>query len=171
MFTPDSCRIVVVVPGAEQVEVINAATGETERTIPLLGSTEVSARLTRDGRTLVVAATPPEDEPHWFLAKIEEWLWPRPETSPTVIGAFALETGEALGVLHGEETDDHWLTDDRQSLVTVYSDSDEHGLVATTIRGWDMPPRKPLRWALSVPAALGFVLLSLHFGWRRWRRR
>jgi hypothetical protein len=171
MFTPDSQRLVVVVPDAEHAEVLNVATGETERTILLRDSAGLSARLTRDGRTLVVVVTPPEEEPHWLLAKIEEWLAPRPDAPPTVIRTFALETGEALGELLADEAGDHWLTEDRQSLVTVESENNEQGRVATTIRCWDMPPHKPLRWAFSVPLALGAVLLSLNFGWQRLRRQ
>jgi len=170
LFTPDSRRIVVVLPDAEHAEVLNAATGRTEQTLSLFGSAGASAGLTRDGRTLVVAATPPDEEPYWLLAKIEEWLAPRPDTAPAVFRAFALEAGVSLGELRTEETDQHWLTDDRQSLVTVDSENDEQGLVATTIRCWDMPPHKPLRWALGAPLALGFVVLSLNLGWRRLRR-
>ncbi len=77
-FTPDSRWIVMC---GDPVEVLNAANGATERTMPLVVAEGESVQLTRDGRTLVVGATPAESEPHWLWAKFEEWFAPAPPES------------------------------------------------------------------------------------------
>jgi hypothetical protein len=171
MFTPDSRRLVVPLRNAAEVEIIDAGTGATERTIELVGLEGPSAGLTRDGRTLVISATPPELERHWMLARIADWLGLSEDADPTVIRAFDVETGATVGELATAACGDHWLTDDRRFLVTVTSESDEGGGTTTAIRCWDMPPRKPLRWVVGVPVALGLTLLSLRFSWRGLRRR
>jgi hypothetical protein len=168
MFTPDSRRIVA--PRSDQVEVLSAATGEPVLTIPLSDVPEAPPRLTRDGRTMVIALAPPDEPAPWVLQKIFDWLMPRPAAPPVVLSAFDLETGLPLGQLSAEETEEYWLTEDRQSLVMVYHEYNDGRVTQTTIRCWDMPPRKPLRWAVGVPLVLAALLLSLHAGWRRLRR-
>jgi hypothetical protein len=170
VFTSDSRRIIAALTGAGQFELLDSATGQTERTLPLAGTADLPLQLTRDGRSLAIAATPPAQEKHWLLAKVEGWLAPQPDTVPIVIHAFDLETGAALGEVRTEDIDQYWLTEDRRSLVTISSESDDTGAVATTICCWDMPPRQPLRWVLGVPSAFAALLLALHFGWRRLRR-
>jgi hypothetical protein len=170
LFTPDSRRIVVLLRNAAEVEVIDAATGATERTIRLVGLEGPSAALTRDGRALVITASLPELERHWMLAKITDWLDLREDAAPTLIRAIDLETGVTVGELPTAECGDRWLTDDRRFLVTVTSESEEGEGTTTVIRCWDMPPRKPLRWVVGAPVALGLAGLSLGFGWRRLRR-
>ena len=105
----------------------------------------------------------------WFWKQALDWLAPGRNTSPVVIQAFDLETGLLLGRLQTEEADEYWLTEDRQSLLMVYHQSNDSQVTDTTIRCWDMPPRKPLRWAVGVPLMIGVLLLSLRYGWRRWR--
>jgi hypothetical protein len=128
-----------------------------------------SARLTRDGRTLVLAGEPPEPERSGLFAKIEEWFLPAQDSAPMAVRALDVETGQSLGEASIEETADHWLTDDGHSLLTIYSENSSEN-AATTIRCWDMPPRKPLCWVLVVPPSLGIAFLALLFGWRRLRR-
>lgn len=58
------------------------------------------------------------------------------------------------------------LSPDGQTLL-VHDDSDG----PHEIRCYDVPERKPLRWAFGVPLAVGMLLVSLRFGCRRlWRR-
>ena len=95
-------------------------------------------------------------------------LEPQPEPL-AVLGQQRVQPGEPVGDVTCEETNEWWLTADRRTLVTVYHDSDESGVIGTVICGWDLWPNKPLRWILGVPAALGIALVSLRSGWRRWR--
>jgi hypothetical protein len=164
LFTPDARRMVVNVPDS-RVEIINTGTGETERTVPV--QYRGSARLARHGQTLVIADMAPEEERHWLFANIEEWFLRNQGESPAVIRAVDLETGVVAGELRIGERDDHWLTEDGRTLVTFQAEN--FGFSPTTIRCWDMPPRKPLRWVLGVPLSLGVVLLTLRFGWPRLR--
>jgi hypothetical protein len=171
-FTPDSRRVVAGRLDAICVDVLDAATGETEQTIALPGLTAAEPRLTRDGRTLIVASSPVDHEPNWLLAKMLEWLPKRPETESAVLRAFDLETGTALGELWTDDVDAYWLTDDRRSLITVHHRyNDENRVVATTIRCWDLPPAKPLRWVGGGMVALALLMLSFGCVWRRLRRR
>jgi hypothetical protein len=167
LFTPDSQRIVTAL--SNQVEVVNAHTVRIELAIPLSGSAE-EARLTRDGRTVVVAAAPAEEPAPWLWTRIWHWLAPRQDASRTVIQAFDMESGQELGRLNGDEMDEFWLTEDRQRLLMVYQEYNGNQLTDTTIRCWDMPPQRPVRWAIGVPATLGMLLVSVRFGWRRWRQ-
>jgi hypothetical protein len=169
IFPRDSQHLVLA--DAQPVEVIDAATGATAWTVSPAGAADVPLELARDGRTLMATVTPPEKETHWLWAKIEEWLAPEPDADPIIVRAFDLETGAVVAEACVDTPDTHWLTEDRRSLVTVYSKSDDNGTVATTIRCWDTPPHKPFRWILSVPLALGATLLAFAFGWRRLRRR
>jgi hypothetical protein len=171
LFTPDGRWIVVARRDPDRALVLSAATGATAHTISLTGLAEFEPQLTRDGRTVIVTATPVEEEPHWLWTKVHTWLPERPETAPMLIRAFDLETGRALGELAVEETNELWLTEDRRSLITVHQHHDDSGAVATTIRCWDMPPQKPLRWLALVLPAVALALLSLRFAWRRLRRR
>jgi WD40 repeat protein len=169
-FTPDSRRMVVLLSRTGKVEVVDAATGVTERTIELTGMESPSVRLTRDGRTAVVIATAPDPgERPWLIAKISDWIGLSEDGTPMVIRAFDVETGATVGELHTAECDDHWLTDDRKSLVTVCADNDDDGATGTTICCWDVPAKKPLRWVFGAPACLGVALVLLRFGWRRLR--
>lgn len=172
LFTPDSRRIVLGLSDANSVEVVSAATGATVQTIALPGLIDLEPRLTRDERTLIVAASPEDHEPHWLWAKILAWLPERPETEPMLLRAFDLESGTALGELWIEDTDEFWLTSGRRSLITVCHEYDDRSQVtATIIRGWDMPPQKPLRWVAGGMLVAALVMLLLRFGWRRLRRR
>jgi hypothetical protein len=167
LFTPDA-RLVIF-PDGESVELLDAGTGTTERTLPLPGATDESRQLTRDGRTLTDSQRPPDAEPHWLWAKIEGWL-ARPNVASLVVRPFDVDTGAALGELRVEEPNAFWLTEDRLSLVTVYAELDEEGAAVTTFCCWENPQRRPLRWILTVPLILGMTLVALDFGWR-WRRR
>ncbi len=171
-FTPDSRYIVVRLVQAGTAEVLDAATGAAVRTIALPELTGHDAALRCDGRTLCTAVALPEPEPSWLEAKIREWLPDRPEPAPQmVVRVFDFATGAPLGEALIDETGDWWLTDDHRSLIAVYHDTDDSGaVVETVIQGWDIPPRRPLRWIVGVPMALGIGLLSLRYGWRRWRR-
>jgi WD40 repeat protein len=169
-FTPDSRELLLYLPEHGRAEVVDADNGETMRTIPIAGLENPTVQLSRDGRRLVVIGPPPEEEPHWFIAKIEEWVAPPRGAAPLQLRAFDLQTGAAIADALIEEGDEHSLTEDARTLVTVSSERGENGIVATTIRGWDVPPPKPLRWVLGAPIALGLALLSLRLGWRRLRR-
>jgi hypothetical protein len=171
LFTPDSRRIVVARSDAAQVEVISAATGETERTIELTGLSDLQLRLTRDGGALVMTAAPAEEPSPWFWTKIRDWLAPRSDAAPMVIRVYDLDTGLELGRLETDETEDYWLTEDRRSLVTVYLENVDNQTVAATIDCWDLPPRKPLRWVAGAVVAAAVLLPSFRFGWRRLRAR
>jgi hypothetical protein len=170
LFTPDGRRIVLTMQGGDRLEVRSAATGELERTIPLTGLADLDLRPSRDGRTITVGAVPTEDEPHWLWAKVLEWLPERPE-SPMLIRAIDMDTGQPLGQLAVEETGEFWLTDDRGSLITIHHESEDGAATATTIRCWDMPPRRPLRRIALVLPALALALLSLRLAWHRLRSR
>jgi hypothetical protein len=169
LFTPNSRRIVVHLPNSAKVEIIDAATGEVERTIDLTGMESPSIRLTSDGRTLVASATPSSQERPWLLDKLADWFGLGDDGAPMQIRTFDVDSGTAVGEFHVEECEDHWLTGDRQFLVTIGSDSDEDGTTGKIVRCWDVPPRKPLRWVLGAPACLGVALLSLRFGGGRLR--
>jgi hypothetical protein len=172
LFSRDSLRIIVPRPGTGQVEVLDATTGATLRSIALPAPLGNDPQFTWDGRTLTVAATLPDEEPHWVWKKVLDWLPERAEPAPMMIVHICdVATGEWVGEAMCEQTGAWWLTDDRRSLIAVYGENDETGPVGTIIRCWDVPPRKPLRWILGVPAALGGVLVSLRYGWRRWRHR
>jgi hypothetical protein len=168
-FTPDSRRIVATLP--DQVRVVDAATAATQLTIPLPWSADLQRRLTQDGRTLLVAQTPAEGSEPRLWRQILDWLAPRRDSTPVVIHAFDLDAGAPLGCLQTEEPDEYWLTDDRANLLTVHNEHSDSRVIETTIRCWDMPPGKPLRWAVGVPLALGTLLVSLRAGWHRLRRR
>ncbi len=170
-FTPDSRHLVVRLPDAAEAEVLDAATGATERTIAMPGLAGQNALLRCDGRTLAAAVTEPEPEPFWLLAKVRAWLPDRPEPAPRmVVRFFDFATGEPIGEVMCEDTGEWWLTADRQGLIAVYDETDERGVAQTVIQCWDIPPHRPLRWIVGVPLALGVVFVSLRFGWRRWRR-
>ena len=170
--TPDSRRIVSSGSDAASVAILDAATGAAMHTIALLGLADPEPSLTRDGRTLIVAASPVDYEPHWLLAKILEWLPRRPESEAVVLRAFDLESGTTLGELWTDDVDQHWLTDDRRSLITVHHRyNDENRIVATTIRCWDLPPAKPLRWVAGGVAMVAMLMLTARLAWRRLRHR
>jgi len=170
LFTRDSQWLLAPRMDAWQLEVIAAATGTTERTIPLpLGGRQ--PLFSRDGRTLLVTATLPKAEPFWLWAKILEWLPKRPDTVPMMtVHMFDFAMGEPVGEAACEDMSECWLTDDRRSLLTVYQEFGEFGVQATTIRCWDVPPQRPLGWIAGVPVGLGLALVSLRYGWRWWRR-
>jgi hypothetical protein len=169
-YTPDSQYIVRVGTGGSNAEVVDTTTGETIRTLPLDGISGASIRITRQGRLLVAAGTPPEQEPNWLLAKLRDWLAPPHDIAPMVIRVFDLETGEAIHEISIDECDENWLTDDAQTLITVSSQNNDEGVIATTIRGWDVPPAKPLRWPHGLPLACGLALVALYSVWARVRR-
>jgi hypothetical protein len=169
-FTPDSRQIVTLGREPAVVEVVDAAIGETLQRLPLTGLESPSLRIARDGRTLVVTSLPSEEEPHWLIAKVEQWLAPPRSAPAMLIRTFDLETGATLCESCVEEADEYWLTEDARTLVTVTSENGDDGVVSTTICGWDMPAVKPLRWVLGAPLVVGLCLLALPVGWR-WLRR
>jgi hypothetical protein len=168
LFTRDSRQLLVSSGG--RVEVVDVTSGITDRTIELAGLHGDHVSLSADGRTLVVSATVAEEEPSWLWAHVLEWLPERPDVEMRRACVFDLETGTAVGEVTWEQLNDWWLTDDCRCLITVDQQSDESGVAATVIYGWDVPRNKPLRWALGVPLGLGVALLSLRQGWRRWRK-
>jgi hypothetical protein len=169
LHTPGGRRLVLVF--SDQVEVVEVTTGETVSAFPLGATVDRHPELTRDGRTLVTSESPEEEPSHWIVEKVRDWILPRPDTAPMLISAIDLDSGQSLAAALVDETDAYWLTEDRQSLLTVYHEHDENRVIATTIRCWDMPPRKPLRFALGLPLGLAMISLSLWAGWRRLRRR
>jgi hypothetical protein len=170
-YTPDSRHILVRQSNTDEVEVLDAATGATERTIALPGIASHDATMVCDGRTLTTGVTLPDMERFWLWDKILEWLPEQPEPeSRMAVRVFDFATGAPVAEAFCAQTNEWWLTEDRQSLITVYQDSDDTGVVESVIQCWDLPQHKPLRWIVGVPAALGGVVVSLQFGWRRWRR-
>jgi hypothetical protein len=170
-FTSGGRLIVANMSGANSVELLSAATGATEQTFALPGLTDLEIRLTRNGRNLIAAGWPPDEEPHWLWARIVKWLPARRQIDPMVLRVFDVETGAALGELWTTEADEYWLTDNGRTLVTVHDQHDDaNKAITTTIRGWDMPPSKPLRWLAAALAALALLTLTVRLGWRRLRR-
>jgi hypothetical protein len=170
-FTPDSRQIVRVAPGGSQVEIVDAATGDTVRSLSLDDIANTSVEIMRQGRRLVVTGMPREEEPSWLMAKLEEWLLPPRDAAPTMFRVYDLNTGTVVNEAWVDESDQHWLTDDARTLVTVTSENNDDGVTATTILGWDVPPTKPVRWVHGLPLGCGLMLVSLVFAWGHVRRR
>jgi hypothetical protein len=168
LFTPDSHQLVVSAGG--RVEFVDAASGVTERTLESPELHGDNLALTADARTLVVSGTVAEEEPSWLWAHLLEWLPDRPDVARMRVRVFDFETGAATGEVTWEQRNDWWLTDDCRSLITVEQQSDESGVMATVIECWDVPPWTPVRWAVGVPLGLGLALVSLRYGWQRWRK-
>jgi hypothetical protein len=172
LLTPDSQHVLVPFAEPDRVDVLDAATGATERSIALGGTNGAQPVLSADGRTLSVAMAVPEPEPFWLWAKMLEWLPERAESPPLMnVRVFDFTTGEQIGDLTCEETGEWWLTDDRRTIITVYHESDDDAVTHTVMCGWDLQPSRPLRWIVGSPLAAGIALLSLRAGWRRWRNR
>jgi hypothetical protein len=168
-FLPDARYMLRFPQGSNRAEVVDTATGETIRSLSLDGIANASVRVMRDGRRLAVSGMPQEEEPSWLMAKLEDWLMPPRDAAPMVIRVLDLHTGTTISEAWVDESDQHWLTEDAQTLVTVTSDNNDDGITATTIRGWDVPPVKPLHWAHGLPLACGLVLVALYFAWGRVR--
>jgi hypothetical protein len=168
LFTPDSRQLVLA--GGGRMEVVDAATGVTERTAesPELHGDDLL--LSAHGRTLVLSGTVAEEEPSWLWAHVLEWLPEQPDVAMRKACLIHLETGTAVREVTWEQLNDWWLTDDGRSLIAVAQLNDESGVTATVIYGWDVPRNKPLRWALGVPLGLGVTLVSVRQAWRRWRK-
>jgi hypothetical protein len=166
LFTPDSRQLVISAGG--RVEMVDAATGVTERTLESPELHGDNLALTADGRTIVVSATVAEEEPSWLWAQVLEWLPDRPDVARMRVRMFDFVTGAAVGEATWEQRNEWWLTDDCRSLITVEQQSADSGVTATVIECWDVPPWTPVRWAVGVPLGLGLTLLSLRYGWLRW---
>ena len=172
LLTPDSRHVLVPFAEPDRVDVLDAATGETERSIALGATNGAQPVLSADGRTLSVAVSMPEPEPFWLWAKMLEWLPERAESPPLMnVRVFDFATGEQIGDVTCEETGEWWLTDDRRSIIAVYHESDDDAVIHTVMCGWDLQPSRPLRWIAGVPLAVGISLVSLRSLWWRWRNR
>ncbi len=82
------------------------------------------------------------------------------------ITAFDLTTGAELGGFRHRSVEECIFAEGNPTLVTFDSADADHPRWTCV---WDLPLRKPWRWVVGVPLALGAVLLGVRWTWRRWR--
>jgi WD40 repeat protein len=95
----------------------------------------------------------------WFEQQMRRWLprsWLPPEADLLRVYVFDARTRQTLFEVATPEVRQAMLSDDGELLLTVHTGEGDE-----LLRCWDVPARKPLRWVLGVPLAIGTVLLLL----------
>jgi hypothetical protein len=170
-FTPDSNAIVVGLSDRRQVAILDAATGADRRTLPFPHANQLDTFLSRDGRTLTVLEDPSLDLPSFWDEWLERWT-DRPRGREDLIHICDVQTGRERYRLPAELlVDIAWRTEDDGSVIIRRNEYESGVAVATTIICWDLPPRKPLRWVIGVPVAVGAALYALRLAVRLRRAR
>jgi WD40 repeat protein len=120
----------------------------------------LDAFMSPDGRTAVVKTR--RDDRFLAVRAIVELIgrsWPLSSRELAGAELFAIDTGQSLGFVPGEEF--VWSQDGtRLAAIDPY---DDHILVV-----WDIPPRKPLTWIAIAAAVLALPIAGL--AWGRSRR-
>jgi hypothetical protein len=162
-FTPDSRTIVAEFSDLSQVEILDAATGQSRHTIVLPGAVDLEASLCKGGRSMLVFHAP--DAPfEGFLGDLFDRFF-RGDI-PHLLHMYDLETGRERWCVRAEfVTDSFHLTDDHRVLVSVRRDN-EDGRV-DTIFCWAVPPRASLWWPVGMPVAIGLLAASCAVWWKR----
>jgi len=171
LFTPDSQSVIATF--LSRVEFLDAATGDTRRTISLPSAYQLQPSLTADGRTLEVK----ESAMPILWPALMDWVsanggrdW---VDRPSTLHFYDMETGQELGHLQQAPRAQAELAPDRRSLVTShhqYQLLNDGMPINTIVQCWDLPPRRSLWWPVAVPLAIGLLAVSVAW-WKRRRAR
>jgi hypothetical protein len=152
----------------QAVQILDTETGDVRGTIDMQCRGATRFVWTPDHRFLLIrrhdhvgaAATQtlPQKAIEWLASFFPN---PQPRSSGTIVVYDTVAKHERFR-LTGWRCDDVWLSDDGTTLVT----SQDMGSV---IHCWHVGP-KPLHWAIGIPAAIGAMLVTMAWGYGRWRR-
>ena len=189
-FTPHAGFLIDEKISPGRLDVLDAASGKTLRTIQVAGTRQGGAdppigprgkaaptawemrqpeyfgppSITPDGRWLTLISTISGRKPSVWEKWLGEW-WPFPtEEWTTVVALVELETGRELFRREGQALLYALLSDDGRTLVT---EEEGEGAQERVIRCWDVPSHPPLRETVGIPLGVGILMVLTKWWWRR----
>ena len=159
--------------GGNRVQLLEARTGTPRLDLPF-DPGAFHYWLSRGNHFAVVTRHDIPEERGPIRAFIEEYIVPlllpkrqRSDAIPTSTGFFDPATGAELCRIDDADADPMAITPDGSALI-LYQRANADGESAVIC--YDVPAARSWRFILGIPMALGIVLLTLRFGWRRIRR-
>jgi hypothetical protein len=178
-FTPDRTTFVVCSWSDARVALFETESGEIRGDVPL-GPVPAGMELPGSGpstkmhgpflnaSSLIHRGHGPAPPKNFIIQWLEEWLLSAHDEELPRHLMIVIDTRTGRTVFHSEDDifRNSWLSPDGHSLL-VGVDTGSSG----EIRCYDVPERRPLRWAIGIPLALGVLSVSIRGAWRRWRGR
>jgi hypothetical protein len=176
-FVPHRTRTGAIIALDNDAHLIDLSSGDTLHRLNLVGphyrDGVFGHGFNRNG-PLVLLANYTVFELTWvqvWRAKLGEWAQPEP-IGGVVQMSMVIDPDAGKLLFQGKHhTDDHTyrcrLSKDARTMIISYGEPNNQRVIEC----WDVPARKPWRWIVGIPLALGAVVWLLRCGWLRWRSR